>query len=367
MKNCPKKTLNPFESDQEEEINVVNDKSGLLEIKPNGKIVDVTNSNGKNYNETYCEDISKLNDLAAKRSSRKSSLTDKSQVSSSAAVKSTQANDSHVSENKSEELIEKAKKLIEKTKKPVDDVNNSSKREEIKQLAKQMIADTKKRKKSLTNSNKRESNNENQKKNDDLTNSNNNTNKNELNTTVDIVNSIQNDLDEKTKSHLIGTEYINQEIINLKNKQQELDEQGANLEKQLRLLMKQQKKSDQDKELEEILLKKWFILINDKNKLIFQQQELETLQNEKSLEKRYEILSIQLRNLMSIDDFEKTEEQKKTETILFNELIFLVNKRNELVLQMDEENKLLNDEEQIGDYIKNTKSFKEKEKQCSIQ
>ena len=43
---------------------------------------------------------------------------------------------------------------------------------------------------------------------------------------------------------------------------------------------------------------------------------------------------------MSIDDFEKTEEQKKTETILFNELIFLVNKRNELVLQMDEENKL---------------------------
>lgn len=43
---------------------------------------------------------------------------------------------------------------------------------------------------------------------------------------------------------------------------------------------------------------------------------------------------------MSIDDFDKTDEQKKTETILFNELISLVNKRNELVLQMDEENKL---------------------------
>jgi hypothetical protein len=63
-------------------------------------------------------------------------------------------------------------------------------------------------------------------------------------------------------------------------------------------------------------------------------------QNEKNLEKRYEILSNQLRNLMSIDDFDKTDEQKKTETILFNELISLVNKRNELVLQMDEENKL---------------------------
>ena len=63
-------------------------------------------------------------------------------------------------------------------------------------------------------------------------------------------------------------------------------------------------------------------------------------QNEKNLEKRYEILSNQLRNLMSIDDFDKTDEQKKTETILFNELISLVNKRNELVLQMYEENKL---------------------------
>ena len=43
---------------------------------------------------------------------------------------------------------------------------------------------------------------------------------------------------------------------------------------------------------------------------------------------------------MQIDDFHKTNEQKKTETILFNELITLVNKRNELVIQQDEENRL---------------------------
>lgn len=41
-----------------------------------------------------------------------------------------------------------------------------------------------------------------------------------------------------------------------------------------------------------------------------------------------------------MDEFVKTGEQKRTESILMNELINLVNKRNELVIQLDEENKL---------------------------
>jgi hypothetical protein len=90
-------------------------------------------------------------------------------------------------------------------------------------------------------------------------------------------------------------------------------------------------------------------------------------QNEKSLEKRYEILSNQLRHLMSIDEFSKTNEQKKTEKVLFNELITLVNKRNELVIQLDEENKLINDEQIIDEFIQNKSTFLEREKQCSIQ
>ena len=63
-------------------------------------------------------------------------------------------------------------------------------------------------------------------------------------------------------------------------------------------------------------------------------------QNEKNLERRSELLSEQLRKLMAIDDFIKTNEQKSLEKILFNELINLVNKRNELVVMLDEENKL---------------------------
>lgn len=51
-------------------------------------------------------------------------------------------------------------------------------------------------------------------------------------------------------------------------------------------------------------------------------------------------MSDQLRNLMQIEDNLKTDEQKKSENLLFNELINLVDKRNELVLQLDEENKM---------------------------
>jgi hypothetical protein len=310
---CSSSTNNPFESDAEEENlnnnnsnnNNYNDykkKSGLIEIKSNGKIVDACLSN--NFNEPFCDDI--LDNLHSRRStSRRNSLHSRSGSSSStSSINSANQNGSHhngllirekksvnentnssnnqkvITPNKSEELIERAKQLIEKTKN--ENENSAAKREEIKQLAKQMIADTKKKRKSSipnsitknypapkppVDSNNSSSNNTQQ----------NSDNKSDnLNTTSDIVNSIQQSLEEQTQNQLIGTEYINQEIINLRNKQLELDEQGGNLEKQLRILMKD-KKSDQDRELEDILLKKWFLLINEKNKLIYQQQELETL------------------------------------------------------------------------------------------
>ena len=199
------------------------------------------------------------------------------------------------------------------------------KKEKIKQRAKQMIAETRKnaRKNSTTYQEKEPG-------------------------TQDIPQQQNSAINDNLKSMieketLLGAEYVNQEILNLKNKQDELDEQGNNLEQQLRALMKSdtnQKRNETDKELEDTLLRKWFLLVNQKNALLMQQQELEILQNEKCLEKRYEILSAQLRNLMQIEEYKKTEEQKKTESILFNELISLVNKRNELVIQLDEENKL---------------------------
>jgi hypothetical protein len=239
---------------------------------------------------------------------------------------------------------------MEKNKKSMDhqSVEESEvlKKEKIKQRAKQMIAESKKlnlppRKNSVASSPS-----------------------SCTDTTASTV------VEEAVDANLIGTEYVNSEILNLKSKQNELDEQGNSLETQLRRLMADtdRKKTEHEKELEDILLRKWFLLVNEKNALLHQQQELEILQNEKNLEKRHDILTNQLRYLMSIDDWKKTDEQKKTESILFNELICTVNKRNELVTQLDEENKLLTEGEILNKFIQNKSSFQqEKENACSIQ
>lgn len=83
-----------------------------------------------------------------------------------------------------------------------------------------------------------------------------------------------------TSSSIIGTEYVNQEIINFKNEQRELDEQAVYLEKKLRTVMDSKDKTpsaERNKGLEDKLLREWFLLINRKNALLIKQQELEIM------------------------------------------------------------------------------------------
>lgn len=89
-------------------------------------------------------------------------------------------------------------------------------------------------------------------------------------------NSLPNSLERSTS--IIGTEYVNQEIINFKNEQKELDEHAAYLENKLRSLMNtSEQKTEKVKALEDRLLKEWFLLINRKNALLIRQQELEIM------------------------------------------------------------------------------------------
>ena len=91
--------------------------------------------------------------------------------------------------------------------------------------------------------------------------------------------------DENENEKELGIEYIRQEIESLSNRQRELDEKGSRIEKDLRNLMRNNKSADGQqqqvspklKKLEDKLLKEWFLLVNEKNALLHQQQELEIL------------------------------------------------------------------------------------------
>lgn len=57
-------------------------------------------------------------------------------------------------------------------------------------------------------------------------------------------------------------------------------------------------------------------------------------EQESDLERKYDLLNLELRAAMSVEDWRKTEEQREREKLLLAELVAIVDKRNELVLNL---------------------------------
>lgn len=62
-------------------------------------------------------------------------------------------------------------------------------------------------------------------------------------------------------------------------------------------------------------------------------------EKEADLETRYKILNIELQKIASIEDWRKTEAQRAREQMLLEELVQIVNKRDELVHHLDNQEK----------------------------
>lgn len=62
-------------------------------------------------------------------------------------------------------------------------------------------------------------------------------------------------------------------------------------------------------------------------------------EKEGDLERRYAMLNHELHMSMSIEDWRKTEEQRAREAVLLEELVQIVNKRDELVHHLDTQEK----------------------------
>uniref|UniRef100_A0A6B2E5H2 Putative ca2+-binding actin-bundling protein n=1 Tax=Phlebotomus kandelakii TaxID=1109342 RepID=A0A6B2E5H2_9DIPT len=176
-------------------------------------------------------------------------------------------------------------------------------------------------------------------------------------------NSVLDRISPQREKKLDQMSYIQSELDALESEQKAVDLKASALEKKLRDVMGG-KAADTD-ETEEQLLSQWFTLVNKKNALIRRQMQLNILEQENNLERKYELLNRELRAALSVEDWRKSEEQRERETLLLAELVAIVDKRNELVHNLHTQEQAIEDDDEIEKKLEHVE-INPKEK-CVIQ
>ncbi|XP_054634712.1 MICAL-like protein 1 [Dunckerocampus dactyliophorus] len=147
----------------------------------------------------------------------------------------------------------------------------------------------------------------------------------------------------------IPVDDIHWEMSQLEKQLDELELRGVGLEKKLR-----DSTNDED---EEHLLVDWFTLIHEKNQLVRREAELVYTVKQQNLEERQADVEYELRCLLNKPEKDWTEEDKSREQQLMAELVTIIEQRNQIVNNMDQDRQREEEEDKFMEAVLKKKDF----------
>ncbi|XP_040001277.1 MICAL-like protein 1 isoform X2 [Xiphias gladius] len=147
----------------------------------------------------------------------------------------------------------------------------------------------------------------------------------------------------------IPVEDIHGEMSQLEKQLDELEQRGVELEKKLR-----DNPNDED---EERLLVDWLTLIHEKHLLVRREAELVYTAKQQNLEERQADVEYELRCLLNKPEKDWTEEDKSREQELMADLVTIIEQRNQIVNNMDQDRQREEEEDKLMEAMLKKKDF----------